>query len=158
MAPGSWIGALDIGAILRALGIESEDTGREALARCPNFHAHQRGDERPSWRIVTEPGDPAFATHHCHPCGFSGGILLLVSHLRGISWGEAAAWLGAPGHNGEPGAGDVPEGAEWIDWSDACQGTVIKTSGLDVPELEIPEGSVPIVLDRDWPDGQGRRG
>jgi hypothetical protein len=140
--------SLDIPAIIIALGIRGEDTGRETVARCPNSGAHSRGDERPSWRIVTDTDDPRYGQHNCFPCGFSGGILSLVAYLRDVSLPGAATWLGIE-RGGSP---DIDEGpdTEWIPWIATDTGSV-RESSLDTPELSLPTGTVPIVTRDSWP-------
>lgn len=81
----------DVGETLRRLGIQARKVGREWLARCPN-PGHE--DRNPSWRVRDEPGHEKHGYHHCHACGFSGGLVGLVADVLEIAPREARAWLG----------------------------------------------------------------
>lgn len=83
---------VDVEAVLRRLGIEAKRKGKEWVALCPN---REHEDRSPSWRIRDEPGSTRHGYHHCWPCGFKGGILALVQHVKGLEDYQAAKdWLG----------------------------------------------------------------
>lgn len=78
---------MDIGALLRELGIEYREMGTgkgaEALARCP---AHD--DRHPSWSCNLRTG-----VHHCFSCGFSGNLAHLVHYITGQGYTESVLWV-----------------------------------------------------------------
>ncbi len=71
--------------VLEALGIENRRVGKQRWSKCPN-PAHV--DRHPSWRIRDEPGHPKDGYHACPPCGFAGGILGLIVHVKSVGLKE----------------------------------------------------------------------
>lgn len=83
---------VDVEAVLKRLGIEAKRKGKEWVALCPN---KEHEDRSPSWRIRDEPGSSRHGYHHCWPCGFKGGILALIQHVKGLDdYAAARDWLG----------------------------------------------------------------
>ena len=78
--------------VLEALGIEARKVGKQRWSKCPNpLH----NDRHPSWRIRDEPGHPKDGYHACPPCGFAGGIIGLIAHIKDCEYGEAHTLLEA---------------------------------------------------------------
>lgn len=91
---------VDVEAVLRRLGIEAKRKGKEWVALCPN---KDHDDRSPSWRIRDEPGSSRHGYHHCWPCGFKGGILALIQHVKGLEdYAAAKDWLGDADVEAEP--------------------------------------------------------
>lgn len=97
---------VDIGRVLKRLGIDAKQRGREWTALCPN-PTHK--DRAPSWRVRDEPGSSRHGKHHCYPCDFGGSVVDLVMTLRVLDYRGAMEWLeGADvGMSAEPLAGAV---------------------------------------------------
>lgn len=75
---------------LEALGIEARRKGVQWWAKCPNPN---HVDRDPSWRIRDEPGTKRDGFHACPPCGFTGGLISLITHMRGCTPHEAGKLL-----------------------------------------------------------------
>lgn len=82
---------INVGEVLKRLGIDARLQGREWHARCPN---PDHNDNDPSWRIRDEPGSQKHGLFQCFPCGFSGDAEKLVMEVLRIPWREAVDWLG----------------------------------------------------------------
>lgn len=91
---------INVEQVLRRLGIEAKKRGKEWIALCPN---KEHEDRSPSWRIRDEPNSARHGYHHCWPCGFKGGILALIQHVKGLDDFDAAKeWLGDEAVDAEP--------------------------------------------------------
>ena len=80
--------AVDIEAVLTALGMSYDVRGREAFALCP-MHERRTGkaDNSPSWWINVETG-----MHTCFSCHYKGNLVQLVADVKGFylkTWGDA---------------------------------------------------------------------
>jgi DNA primase len=78
-----------IEAVLAKLKIDFEPKARQGRlwARCP-YHE----DNHPNWFIRVAPRERV-GQHHCFACKNGGSLVALVSHVRGISFADAHAWL-----------------------------------------------------------------
>jgi hypothetical protein len=75
----------DVLGALRALGIDAEERGDEAVALCP----HPDHDDRsPSWSCNLEDG-----RHHCFACGFGGSFVYLVTKMLGKPTPDSQQWV-----------------------------------------------------------------
>jgi len=75
---------------LEALGIDARRKAAQWWAACPN---PDHKDRNPSWRIRDEPGKKRDGYHACPPCGFEGGLISLIVHMRKCATHEAGALL-----------------------------------------------------------------
>ena len=80
--------------VLISLDIEFvSNRGDEIQGFCPAHEARTgHKDNNPSWYINSETG-----MHICFSCQFKGGVVSLVSYIRGISYDDAKAWLNGSG-------------------------------------------------------------
>ena len=84
------LAAVDVPAVLRALGLEFEDRGEgELYARCPN---PEHPDSNPSWHIHSG-SDSRNGVFFCWSCKWSGNIFTLVATVKGCAMGEAARFV-----------------------------------------------------------------
>lgn len=85
--------AVDIPALLMALGIDATRRGVMWRSKCP---AGTHDDNDPSWDIRDEPGSPKHGLHHCLSCKFSGTATELVQHIHDLTTASAARdWIAA---------------------------------------------------------------
>jgi len=78
---------LDVGNVLKRLGIEGKGRGEHLVALCPYHDEHN-----PSWRIRRR-GEKA-GLHWCQACQSGGDIIDLVKHVKSYGTREGAkAWL-----------------------------------------------------------------
>lgn len=75
----------DVLGALRALGIDAEERGDEAVALCPH---PEHNDRSPSWSCNLEDG-----RHHCFACGFGGSFTYLVTKMLGMPTPDAMQWV-----------------------------------------------------------------
>jgi DNA primase len=80
--------AVDVRALLMALGLDAKREGDLWKARCPNH-----SEKTPSWTIIDRPGDEKHGLHHCFGCEFNGTAVKLVSHVTGLSMPGAIDWI-----------------------------------------------------------------
>lgn len=85
---------VDIGKLLVALDIDAQKRGTKWIAKCP---APNHQDRHPSWMIRDDPGGKWHGSHVCQSCGLTGGTWELVAVVRGVSLGEAQAFVNALG-------------------------------------------------------------
>ena len=83
--------AVDIAALLMALGIDAKRKGDVWVSQCPSG---RHVDAHPSWRMNEANGSPKHGTHHCFSCGFGGTATELVMHAKDFLSKEAARdWI-----------------------------------------------------------------
>jgi DNA primase len=75
----------DVLSALRAIGIDAEERGDEAVALCPH---PDHNDRSPSWSCNLDDG-----RHHCFACGFGGSFTFLVTKMLGIPTPDAMQWV-----------------------------------------------------------------
>lgn len=83
---------LDVGELLRVLGVKAELRGNVWRARCPN---PDHADSHPSWSMVDMPGSLRHGGHRCLSCHFGGGPWELVQAVRGLDEVEAQEFVTA---------------------------------------------------------------
>lgn len=87
---------LSVEKVLARLGIEGQAQGNRYWARCPVHDDHD-----PSW-FVRLDGEHK-GRWHCYSCQASGDLFHLVQRVRGVTFKEALAWLGAEQPTRDPG-------------------------------------------------------
>lgn len=75
----------DVLGALRALGIDADERGDEAVALCPH---PDHNDRSPSWSCNLEDG-----RHHCFACGFGGSFVYLVTKMLGKPTPDSQQWV-----------------------------------------------------------------
>lgn len=88
------LASVDIGQVLKRLGIEAKKRSKEWYSKCP-WH----DDASPSFHVRDEPGGARHGYWKCFPCNKGGGILdLIEQYLKLEDWRAASTWLfGADG-------------------------------------------------------------
>lgn len=83
--------AVNIPALLMALGVDAARKGTMWRAKCPGG-THEDND--PSWDIRDEQGSPKHGLHHCLSCKFSGTATELVQQMRDFALASSAReWI-----------------------------------------------------------------
>lgn len=83
--------AVDIPALLMALGIDATRRGVMWRAKCPGG-THEDND--PSWDIRDEQGSPKHGLHHCLSCKLSGTATELVQRIHDFALAATAReWI-----------------------------------------------------------------
>ena len=83
-------GRLTVPDFLNLIGIAWQQKARDAWARCP-FHEEKTS----SWHITI--GGSRAGLWHCFGCQAGGGLVDLLSAIKGVPRGEAGKWLHARG-------------------------------------------------------------